>query len=43
MTHDSDGQGDHAQATFLGWCAVGLLGFMAVFTLAVLGAGAMYG
>ena len=43
MTHDSDGHGEHAQATFLGWCAVGLLVFMAVFTLGVLGAAAMYG
>jgi hypothetical protein len=44
MTHDAhDSHGEHAQATFLGWCAVGLLVFMGVFTLGVLGAAAMYG
>lgn len=50
MTHESpDPHGDGnmgsrpTQGIFLGWLAVGLLALMAVFTLAVVGAGAMSG
>jgi hypothetical protein len=49
MTHDSpDPHGDGrmgaepSQGIFIGWLAVGLLVLMAVFTLAVIGAGAMF-
>jgi hypothetical protein len=50
MTHDShDPHGDGTmgseptQGIFIGWLAVGLLVLMAVFTLAVVGAGATHG
>lgn len=50
MTHDStDPHGDGtmgsqpSQGIFIGWLAIGLLTLMAVFTIAVIGAGAMYG
>ncbi|MDC9822599.1 hypothetical protein PRN20_02535 [Devosia sp. ZB163] len=50
MSHDStDGlgsspsDGDIGQAIFLGWLAAGLLGFIAVFTVAVLVIAAMHG
>jgi hypothetical protein len=50
MTHDSpDPHGDGtmgskpSQGIFIGWLAVGLLVVMAIFTLAVIGAGATHG
>ena len=50
MTHDShDPHGDGtmgskpSQGIFIGWLAVGLLVVMAIFTLAVISAGATHG
>lgn len=50
MTHDSpDPHGDGtmgstpSQGIFIGWLAVGLLVLMAVFTLVVIGSGAVSG
>lgn len=50
MTHDStDPHGDGTmgskptQGVFIGWLAIGLLAFMAVFAIVLFSAGAMYG
>lgn len=50
MTHDSPdphGEGTMgsrpSQAIFIGWLAVGLLVLMVLFTMLVIGAGAIYG
>jgi len=50
MTHDStDPHGDGtmgskpSQGVFIGWLAIGLLAVMALFTIVVIGSGAMNG
>jgi len=43
MTHDPHHTEVPAQATFVGWLAIGLLGLMVVFTLVVLVAAMSHG